>query len=117
MEQKIQFTTTSDNVNISYATLGQGPPLVKAANWLSHLEFDWGSPVWRHWWTELAKHNTLVRRMRPGSLLSSTALTLQQAAANGMMFLVHDDEQAILFRSQGVTLLDYDDPTWQIGGR
>jgi hypothetical protein len=44
MEQQIHFCTTDDGVRIAYATVGEGPPLVKAANWLSHLEFDWRSP-------------------------------------------------------------------------
>ena len=39
----------------------QGPPLVKAANWLSHLDYDWESPVWRHWLTELSRRFRLVR--------------------------------------------------------
>jgi pimeloyl-ACP methyl ester carboxylesterase len=40
MEQQIHFCTTHDDVQIAYATVGQGPPLLKAANWLSHLEWD-----------------------------------------------------------------------------
>ena len=45
-KQQIRFCTSPDGVRIAYATMGTGPPLVKAANWLSHLEFDWNSPVW-----------------------------------------------------------------------
>jgi hypothetical protein len=45
MEQQIHFCTTEDGVRIAYATVGEGPPLVKAANWLNHLEFDWHSPI------------------------------------------------------------------------
>lgn len=45
MEQQIHFCATDDGVRIAYATVGAGPPLVKAANWLSHLEFDWSSPL------------------------------------------------------------------------
>jgi hypothetical protein len=48
MEQQIKFCSTDDGVRIAYATVGKGPPLVKAANWLSHLEYDWDSPIWRH---------------------------------------------------------------------
>ena len=29
--------------------VGEGPPLVKTANWLNHIEYDWDSPLWRHW--------------------------------------------------------------------
>ncbi|KKK62376.1 hypothetical protein LCGC14_3004940, partial [marine sediment metagenome] len=37
MEQQIRFCTSADGIRIAYATAGQGPPLVKAANWLNHL--------------------------------------------------------------------------------
>jgi len=47
MEQEIRHCTTSDGVRIAYATAGFGPPLVKAANWIGHLKFEWRSPVWR----------------------------------------------------------------------
>lgn len=70
MEQQIRFCTTPDDVRIAYATLGQGPPIVKAANLLGHLEFDWTSPVWRHWMESLAKHHTLVRYDERGCGLS-----------------------------------------------
>ncbi len=41
--------------------MGEGPPLVKAANWLNHLEHDWKSPVWRHWLHEFTRGHTLIR--------------------------------------------------------
>jgi pimeloyl-ACP methyl ester carboxylesterase/DNA-binding CsgD family transcriptional regulator len=59
--QRIRFCTSRDGVRIAYAAAGEGPPLVKAANWLTHLEFDWNSPVWRGWLTELSRDRTLVR--------------------------------------------------------
>ena len=45
-DQKPGFCTTDDGVRICYATVGEGPPLVKAPNWLSHIEFEQHSPVW-----------------------------------------------------------------------
>jgi hypothetical protein len=66
MEQQIQFCTTADGVRIAYATVGEGPPLVKAANWLSHLEFDWRSPIWRQLLAEFVRDHCfsdLVRRV------------------------------------------------------
>ena len=69
-EQQIRFCTALDHVRIAYATVGEGPPLVKAANWLSHLEFDWDSPVWRHWLTSLSERRTLVRYDERGCGLS-----------------------------------------------
>jgi pimeloyl-ACP methyl ester carboxylesterase/DNA-binding winged helix-turn-helix (wHTH) protein len=70
LEQRIRFCTASDGVRIAYATSGAGPPLVKPANWLTHLEFDWESPVWRHWLRELSRDHTLVRYDERGSGLS-----------------------------------------------
>jgi pimeloyl-ACP methyl ester carboxylesterase/DNA-binding CsgD family transcriptional regulator len=70
MKQQIRFCTTSEGVRIAYAATGEGPPLVKVSNWLSHLELDWGSPVWRHWLTALAKDHTLVRYDERGCGLS-----------------------------------------------
>ena len=70
MEQQIHFCTTDDGVRIAYATVGEGPPLVKAANWLSHLEFDWRSPVWRHLLAEFARDHTLIRYDERGNGLS-----------------------------------------------
>lgn len=40
---------SSDGVQLAWAEAGSGPLLVKAANWLTHLEFEWESAVWRHW--------------------------------------------------------------------
>jgi pimeloyl-ACP methyl ester carboxylesterase/DNA-binding CsgD family transcriptional regulator len=57
-------------VRLAYATTGSGPPLVKAANWLSHLEFDWGSPIWRHWIDALSRRHTYVRYDTRGCGLS-----------------------------------------------
>ncbi|MBX3592388.1 MAG: alpha/beta fold hydrolase [Burkholderiaceae bacterium] len=60
-KQQIRFCTAADGTRIAYATVGSGPPLVRASHWLSHLEFDWESPVWRPWLTELSRDRTLVR--------------------------------------------------------
>ena len=61
LQPEVRFCTSSDGVSIAYATVGQGPPLVKAANWLSHLEFDWQSPVWRHFMQAFAEDYVFVR--------------------------------------------------------
>ncbi|MEE8045313.1 MAG: alpha/beta fold hydrolase [Dehalococcoidia bacterium] len=70
MDQEIRFCTAPDGVQIAYSVIGSGPPLVKAPNWMTHLEFELSSPVWSHWWEELAKHHTLVRFDQRGSGLS-----------------------------------------------
>lgn len=69
-EQEIRFLRTPDGVSLAYSVSGSGPPLVKAANWLSHLEFDHQSPVWRHWWRDLAARFTLIRYDERGCGLS-----------------------------------------------
>lgn len=68
--QQIRFCRAHDGARIAYATSGSGAPLVKPANWLTHLEFDWDSPVWRHWLTELGRAHTLIRYDERGCGLS-----------------------------------------------
>src|SRR5215203_5054951 len=59
--QQIRLCTTRDGVRLAYATSGQGPPLLRLGSFINHLEFDWDSPVWRHWLQELSRDHTLVR--------------------------------------------------------
>ena len=70
-EQDIRFCHSADGTRIAYALAGSGPPLVKASNWLNHLEFDWESPVWKHFFKELAGSHRLVRYDARGNGLSS----------------------------------------------
>ena len=59
--QELKFCRTSDGVHLAVATAGAGPTLVKATNWLNHLEYDWVSPVWSPTLTRLAANYRLVR--------------------------------------------------------
>ncbi len=68
--QRIGFCEVSDGAKIAYATLGSGPPLLKAANWLTHLEFDWTSPIWGACFSEIARTRTLIRYDERGCGLS-----------------------------------------------
>jgi DNA-binding SARP family transcriptional activator len=68
--QEVRFCTAPDGVRIAYATTGQGPTLVKTANWMSHLEHDWKSPLWRHLARELSREFRLVRYDQRGNGLS-----------------------------------------------
>ena len=68
--QEIHFAKSGDGARIAYATSGEGEPLVKAANWLSHIEYDWDSPVWRHWLHDLSAHVRLIRYDERGCGLS-----------------------------------------------
>jgi pimeloyl-ACP methyl ester carboxylesterase/DNA-binding CsgD family transcriptional regulator len=58
--QTIRFCRRLDGTRIAYASHGGGPSLVRTATWLTHLEFDWESPVWRHWLEGLAERHTVV---------------------------------------------------------
>lgn len=68
--QDIRFCMAPDGVQIAYATVGSGPPLVKAPNWMNHLEYDWQSPIWRHVMQELAREHRLIRFDQRGNGLS-----------------------------------------------
>ncbi len=70
LDQKIGFCETQDGVRIALASVGAGPALVKAANWLNHLERDWQSPIWAETFQALSKQNTLVRYDERGNGLS-----------------------------------------------
>jgi len=68
--QQVQFCVARDGTRLAFALTGTGPPLVKAANWLSHLDYDWESPVWQHWLRELSTRFRLVRYDERGCGLS-----------------------------------------------
>ncbi len=70
LKQQIRLCTGHDGTRIAYAITGHGPPLVKAANWVSHLEFDSASPVWSHMIAELSSEHTLLRYDQRGTGLS-----------------------------------------------
>jgi pimeloyl-ACP methyl ester carboxylesterase len=70
LKQEIHFCTAPDGVQLAYSMIGQGPPLMKTGNWMTHLEFDLESPIWRHLYRELAKDHTLVRYDPRGNGLS-----------------------------------------------
>src|SRR5438876_10677479 len=59
--QRIQYVTASDGLRLAWADAGEGPLVVKASNWLTHLEYDWDSPVWRHWIRFFSAHFRFVR--------------------------------------------------------
>lgn len=90
MNQDIHFTTSSDGARLGYAVTGSGPPLVKTANWLNHLEFDFQSPVWRHWFRELSRDHRLVRYDERGCGLSD-----RDAGSSGLEAWVSDLEAVV----------------------
>ncbi len=72
--QKIQFCKAADGVRLAYACVGEGPPLVKAANWLNHLELDWDAPIWAPLFQELARDHMFVRYDARGNGMSEACV-------------------------------------------
>jgi pimeloyl-ACP methyl ester carboxylesterase/DNA-binding CsgD family transcriptional regulator len=70
----IRFATAPDGARLAYAQHGRGPPLVRVATWLTHLELDERSPVWRHWIERLSADHTLLRYDERGCGLSTAAV-------------------------------------------
>lgn len=73
--QSIRFCQAPDGVHLAVAEVGTGPPLVKAATWITHVEHDWHSPVWRHWLDELGGRFRYIRYDARGGGLSDRDLT------------------------------------------
>src|SRR5215470_103572 len=71
LRQEIRYCKAEDGVDIAYATVGSGYPLVKAANWLNHLEYEWDSPLWKHWIEAMTRHHRVIRYDERGNGLSS----------------------------------------------
>src|SRR5690349_3820308 len=71
---EIRFCTAPDGARLAYAVHGRGPPLVRVATWLTHLERDWESPIWRHWLDRLGESHTVVRYDERGSGLSGAGV-------------------------------------------
>ncbi len=69
--QRIRYLRTHDGLQLAWAEAGSGPLVVKAANWMSHLEYEWESPVWRHWIHFFADHFRFVRYDERGCGMSS----------------------------------------------
>jgi pimeloyl-ACP methyl ester carboxylesterase/DNA-binding CsgD family transcriptional regulator len=105
-DQEIRFCTAPDGVRIAYAVHGQGPPMVVSTCWLSHLQHDWESPVWRHFLRDLGKVATVIRYDERGHGLSDWAVddyTLE-ARIGDLEAVIDDaglDRFALMAMSQG----------------
>ena len=75
LDQEIRFCTTKDGHRLAYATIGEGPPLVRAAHWITHLDYDWHSPVWRHWLEGLARSGRSSATTSAGAASRTTTST------------------------------------------
>jgi pimeloyl-ACP methyl ester carboxylesterase/DNA-binding CsgD family transcriptional regulator len=104
--QDVRFCRSADGVTIAYAVHGSGPPLVIDSCWLSHLQYDWESPVWRHYLTELGKVATVYRFDERGHGLSDRdvrdhSLELRVADLEAVVDHAGLDRFAVLAMSQG----------------
>ena len=66
----VRYTSSSDGTSLAWSKSGNGLPMVKAANWLTHLSYDLDSPIWSHWIELLESQFTLVRYDERGCGLS-----------------------------------------------
>src|SRR5437773_1541223 len=83
--QHVRYLNASDGTRLAWAEAGAGPVVVKAANWLTHLEYEWESPVWKHWLQFFSAHFRFVRYDERGCGMSDWhggALSLDQWAAD-----------------------------------
>jgi adenylate/guanylate cyclase family protein len=70
LKQEIHYCKAPDGVRLAYATVGNGPPMLKSAHWLGHLEYDWELPIHQHFLLGLAKDHTLITYDARGNGLS-----------------------------------------------
>jgi DNA-binding winged helix-turn-helix (wHTH) protein/fermentation-respiration switch protein FrsA (DUF1100 family) len=105
--QEITFARSSDGVNLAIGTSGNGPVLLKTANWLNHLEFDWQSPIWAPLFSRLAERVRLIRYDGRGSGLADRDVT--DISFEGFLrdldavtATIQEEKIAVLGLSQGV---------------
>lgn len=70
VDPDIRFCTSADGTGLAYTLAGDGPPIVKIANWMTHLELDGQGPIWRHWIAEFTRGQRLLRYDHRGNGLS-----------------------------------------------
>jgi len=104
--QDVRFCRAPDGVRIAYAVHGSGPPLVITTCWLSHLQHDWQSPVWRHFLRDLGEVATVIRYDERGHGLSDrdvTDFSLEARVGELEAVVEHSgvDRFAVMAMSQG----------------
>jgi pimeloyl-ACP methyl ester carboxylesterase/DNA-binding CsgD family transcriptional regulator len=105
-KQQVRFCRAPDGVRIAYAVHGSGPPLVVSTCWLSHLQHDWQSPVWRHFLEDLGRFATIIRYDERGFGLSDWEVDdfSLDARVSDLEAVVDDcglDDFALMAMSQG----------------
>ena len=85
LRQHVRYVNSSDGTRLAWAESGSGPVVVKAANWLTHLEYEWQSPVWKHWLEFFSAHSRFIRYDERGCGMSewqAGALSVDQWSAD-----------------------------------
>ena len=108
-DQHIAFCRSRDGVRIAYARSGAGYPLVKAGHWLTHLEHDWTSPIWRPLLDALSGSFELIRYDQRGNGLSdwdTDAFSLDRFVEDleAVVDAAHLDRFALYGTSQGAPI-------------
>jgi len=96
LRQHVRYAAAADGARLAWAESGSGPVVVKAANWLTHLEYEWESPVWKHWLQFFSANSRFVRYDERGCGMSAwndSPLSLDQWA---------DDLETIIDAAQPV---------------
>jgi class 3 adenylate cyclase/pimeloyl-ACP methyl ester carboxylesterase len=102
--QRVQFATAPDGVQIAWASIGEGPPVLKAPNWLNHLDYEWRSPVWGPVLAELVRHWRLVRFDQRGNGLSDWDVKeISESAMISDMAVVADTARLERFALLGIS--------------
>ena len=106
LQQRVELVTARDGSKIAWASVGEGPRVLKAPNWLNHIEYEWRNPIWGPAFGELARHFRLVRFDQRGNGLSDWEVDeISQDAMVGDMASValaaELDRFALLGISQG----------------
>jgi pimeloyl-ACP methyl ester carboxylesterase/DNA-binding CsgD family transcriptional regulator len=99
VRQRIQFAKASDGARLAWAEAGEGPVIAKASNWLTHLEYEWDSPLWRHWLQFFAGNFRLVRYDERGCGMSDARV---------------DELSVERWTSDLESVLDAARPTWPV---
>jgi pimeloyl-ACP methyl ester carboxylesterase len=76
VNQQIRFCTSFDGARVAYARTGNGPSIVKAPHWLTHLEYELESPIWKPWIQALSDGYSLLRMDQRGCGLSDAEVEI-----------------------------------------
>lgn len=71
--QRIRFARSRDGTALAWTTTGSGPPLLRAGHFLTHLEYDWQSPIWHPFLDHLGRHFSVTRYDQRTTGLSAEA--------------------------------------------